>query len=400
MNIQEIGLFLLNGDQYSGRGNEGYWNTVAIDLASAFTALGQTTIPLNFWQNEQDMRLLMYAHQHPPKFCFTLNMIPNGIQVVQPDPHPNIMMQPFAQMTTTHITGLFDHPMHLIAKIKENTAACANLKIGILDPKHRPFLERIGVQPDNIYDFLFAGPNTVEGLLPISERPYDILFTGGIQALEDESDFIARFTSDPHVTKAYQKAIERILSEDDDVFEIVFEELQNAGKDLSVEEACEHSIVIDRYTRIITRHRIFTSLKDHQILVAGPIADNLVGPNMTVRENVSFQETLDLMGQSKLVISDTINMRDGLVLRPFYAMSRGVVILAQPNGFWQDHFTLDHDYVGLDLTDIDLSEKLTSLLNDPARLEKIASNMAHTYEGAHTWEKRIENSPVLRSLIT
>jgi len=177
---------------------------------------------------------------------------------------------------------------------------------------------------------------------------------------------------------------------------MVLPKLQRAGINLSSEIYVAVLRAIDRRARDIRRHRMFKLVKGFDVRFYGNANEKVQQqfPHITFHKPVSFARLVELYGNAKVAINDTINLRESALVRMFYAMAEGCVIASQPNAFLDREFISGRGYVPLSISRSDGLELLRRCIEAPAEGQAIVEHAVSIYEQGHTWGHRIK--PLLR----
>ncbi len=390
INLSQAGLFLLKGDAFARDGGEGYWNTVAVDIARAATAVHGPCVPLDLSADAQAVGLFRMAQQMPPRYLLNINFRPYHV-LTRTQGGETLVEYPFRAIRTRHIAVLFDHPLHHVELLAPYFTDCAEAFVGILDPLHAGFLARAGVPAERVFTFLAGGPPMIADPLPVDDRPLGILFSGSVAPLIGDGQFLDEAgATDSAFGRALLNGVERILAEDGDIFDIVEAEFREAGCDIPLDEAARFCQAADRRARTVRRHRMLRALDGLPLHIAGPVDAAAVPPGATRQDATSFSEALELMGRAKVVLCDSVNMRRGVVFRAFYALAQGAAVLSDPNAFLDGEFGRDQGYLPWDGS----SEGLRAYFETPGRLAAVAARGTDIYNAGHTWQHRAADLPV------
>lgn len=147
--------------------------------------------------------------------------------------------------------------------------------------------------------------------------------------------------------------------------------------------------IADLYFRLVRRKELILSLSELPLIICGNGWDQLKGVKkpLTVLPAKSFDETLQLMGDSKISLSIVPSFRQGAHERVFSAMLSGTVAAADRNAYLDQVLSPCVHYIGYRSTD-PLADMLASALEDSDGLQAIASKGKKQAETNHAWLNR------------
>ena len=149
---------------------------------------------------------------------------------------------------------------------------------------------------------------------------------------------------------------------------------------------------IDIRVRNMRRYRLLTRLKDVPVHIyghVGPKASRLV-PNGIFHAPVPFSAMLDLFDNSRVVLNDTINLRDSALIRLFYSMARGCVVATEMNRFVANAFTPLGEIIPMSGDAEEGMALLRQCVEAPDSCQEMAEAALATYQAGHTWSHRID----------
>ena len=116
----------------------------------------------------------------------------------------------------------------------------------------------------------------------------------------------------------------------------------------------------------------------------GPNAARLV-PRGTFHDPVPFSQVLELMDDTRVVLNDTINLRDSMLIRLFYAMARGCVVATEVNRFMRQAFTPFREYIPMSGDAAEGLSLLKQCVEDPESCQEMVEAARATYQAGYTW---------------
>lgn len=155
---------------------------------------------------------------------------------------------------------------------------------------------------------------------PSQDRPYDVVFFGSCWEYE---------TDDQIELEAASKVLSpRNLS--------IVEALLEIG--VKEEDLARHHFAVDLYTRFHDRVNLLRSLKNHQIHIWGKGPWKKYVPDACVHPPISFEETLGIMKEAKVVVNSSPRFKRGLHERIVYGSLCGAAVLSGQGGGYTYHY--------------------------------------------------------------
>ena len=281
---------------------------------------------------------------------------------------------------------LVDHPMYYYDTLDQSP------KQGIVICEDRNHVDYIKRFYPTVHKSLFL-PNGGEELCPdqpkkpIADRIMDVLFIGSYKnhgeytydALDEAvmDDLI----NNPH--KTFEQAMEDCLKK-------IKPDLSDTELKLMIQK---HRFM-DTNLCSMYRLEIIRALAESGITVSaygeGWEQTDLFGhPNFECHAPVPFAEGITLMGDSKIVLNQLSWFKDGCCERIFNTMLQKTVCVTDDSVYLKEQFTDGKDIVFYSLTALEkLPELVTSLLQDPARMQYIADCGYASASAHHTWAHR------------
>lgn len=251
----------------------------------------------------------------------------------------------------------------------------------------------------------FFWPHAVERELAAprnAERPFDVVFLGSCYDYES-----LRVSWQQRNSAAFNQVL-------DDAIDIVFshEHISLAQALVQAWNASGNSpegvdfmalyYYLDNYTRGKDRVELIRSIKDIPVHVFGELSpDNAVGilgwapylaaqKNVTIHPSVPFNEALQIMKQSKIVLNSMPFFRDGTHERIFTALACGCLSVTSESIYLREHF---RDGEGIVFYSAKHRSDVNAFINDILKHEhKREEAAAHGREKVllhHTWDVRV-----------
>lgn len=376
-----------------------YWSTMIADICAALGRAGAACDRVEAADNNAFNAFLLEARRQPRQFIATFNfMVPfpdnsiGGKKIFVPE-----------LFAARAVTLFLDHPIHLAPMIARFESAArqhvyrpapAPTPIyGVMEADHAIVLHDLGIEPDRIFVFPQAGPSPVDALIPLAERPIDLLFHGSIADLTPEDEFLHahRFIG-PDFPKAVRETLDAALTGREDVYGAAKKALAAMGKSTTVAQIAEFARIIDVRARLVRRWALLSGLADLKIHFCGNVAESFrrANPNGVYLGAKPFDDVMALARQSKIVLNDTINLRQAALMRFHYSMAQGCVLATESSAWFRDAFADGEDAVLLE-PGTPHAEILRDVLDDPGRAQRIAEAGRAKQMRAHQWDNRVGN---------
>ena len=376
-----------------------YWSTMIGDICAALGRAGVACDLVEAADNNAFNAFVLKAREEPRQFIATFNF---GV------PYPDNSIagkKVFVEelFAARSVTAFLDHPIHLAAKIVQFEAAARQHEYrprpapppvyGVMEADHALVLNDLGIEADRIFVFPQAGPAPGPAPTPLAQRPIDLLFHGSIGELIPEDAFLDQ---NGFIGADFQKAVRdtlhAALSGSDDVYAAGKKNLATIGRasTLGVARVAEFARLIDVRARLIRRSTLLTGLADLRIHYCGNVAESFrrANPNGAYLGAKPFAEVMDLARQSKIVLNDTINLRQAALMRFHYSMAQGCVLATESNDWFRNAYADGVEAVLLE-SGIAHADILRGVLGDLAGAQRIADAGRAKQAAAHRWDHRV-----------
>lgn len=231
---------------------------------------------------------------------------------------------------------------------------------------------------------------------PLSERTYDVVFTGNFTPKETFLCHINRHGEE--YAAFYQSILDELLENPDLPDDLVMEkhllrEFPEATKD-EIKETISNMIFIDTYIRFYYREKTVQLLVDNGIHVhcIGHGWDKLVcahPENLTYEKNQYSLACLERMADARLSLNIMPWFKDGAHDRVFNAMANGSVCITDHSKYLDEILEDNENVIFYDLKHLDeLPKKIKALLANPSKMENISKKGYKLAMKHHTWASR------------
>lgn len=358
------------------------------DLGTAFRILGREVLILDLASNKYNVQLVQDAFSKECDFVCGYNLNGHDLGLG----HEGIKF--LRDMAIPYIGILVDSPLYLSVKFRDiNTIGMPdNFLITCIDKNHLEILDHYGKV--GLSTFLPHAGSYAQGISEykdMASRSKDIFFCGTY------SKPTISWTQHP-LSSLLNDVLEIMLSaENIQVYDALQQVLRMKNYVLSPDffkRILDVVVHVDIYVRNVRRARMLTELADAGIKVSlyGNGWEQLpCTQSFDVHKAVSFDESLRIMADSKIVLNYTSFFSHGSHERVFSAMLNGAVALTDTNGYWKEQFVEDKEIVTYSIAlQNQLPQKINTLLADLLRLDAIAQEGQKKAEQNHTWKARAQ----------
>ncbi len=390
-------IFLANGN--AGDGAAGiagsYWTIMGQGIAAALAERGHRLDVLNIASAADQAVLFPMLTRGPlPDALIVFNMLPHISAGA--DGASGLI----GRLPCRVICLFLDHPIHLAPVLREQAALIAAQPalgrqrwFGVMESGHIPCLDQLGIDRDRVFVMAQAAAAVAAAPAPLGERPIPFLFAGTLGPMSGDDAFAAALgLADPRDQAKLAAAVAETIDGTRDVFDIVrdhFAEAADAGR---TNDLYALAAAIDKRARLARRRRLLLSLRDLPLHLCGDVDPALLAelPRAVARGRLSFAATIELARGARAVINDTINLRDGALIRFFYAAGQGCLMASERNRFLDEAFPPGRAMLALDGRARDNGHALRMVMTDPAALQPVADEGRARVARAHTWSQRID----------
>lgn len=247
------------------------------------------------------------------------------------------------------------------------------------------------------------------------ERPYDVvLFSSCIDYEKLKQEWPKKFPA--QVCKAIEEAAEKYLSESKAWYVNAFvEAMDKQVGDKKFDPSKINFIdVLDElefYIRGRARVELVKSIKDAKIDIFGSSSPTtnwkkqLKGQsNVTVHEPVPYDQALEIMQKSKIILNSCAWIKAGTHERTLAGLAAGALVIAEENDFMNEYFSHGKNILLYKYDQLNkLNDQINHYLANEAERKKIAREGREQALHHHTWDHRAslllkELDPILKDL--
>ncbi len=253
---------------------------------------------------------------------------------------------------------------------------------------------------------IFFWPHAVERELSAPEqqhRPYDVVFFGSSCDPEGmRAAWQAKYPNE--IGQLIDEAAEMTLANRPMPFwEATQEALSHAKLDPGIIDIKKVNYYVDNYTRGVDRLELIRSIKDASVHVYGatcwreelPIRGwmQCLGglPNVTVHPAIPFQESLDILKQSKICLNSMPFFKDGTHERIFTGLACGCLPITNDNLWVAENFVDGEELILFRSKHWDaVNDKVNRFLADEELRKQVVAKGRAKVMREHTWDQRVE----------
>ncbi len=358
------------------------------ELGSSFERLGfqVVTVDLND-ERDTNQKINMLASIQVKAFI-GFNGVGAGVQLSDGAYLQDILNGPYY--------GFFvDHPVYQYNRL---VTPIRNMNAFVVDESHVDYirLHHPGIKKVQMIPHGGIIPAEVQSY---EKRKKDVVFFGSFVRPEKILEQIDQLP-EPGLTDIVYNVIERMLTDFQITIDMAFDAmLQENHLNLSPEDY--HSFMsyirlADTYVRQYFRYLIVKTIAEAGIkieLYGEGWSDFQCGAkeNLIIHEPVSFRESSDIMGHSKIVLNVMPWFKKGSHERIFMTMLSGAVCITDNSTYIDCKFTDNVEIITYSLNRLaELPVKIKYLLQDADAARNIAEAGRRKAEEFHTWDNRAE----------
>jgi|GEM_PF-1978179 len=291
---------------------------------------------------------------------------------------------------------LVDHPFYHYNRIKSINAK--KTFFSMLDEGTIETAEKY-IKSDGIYTHLMHAGSYAKG--NYADRAYDVVVIGGLT--DDHSNIEEKLNQIPEgyirdiARKLYEKACAHYCKTLDQYLEEILHSMKITDEIIRMEKfgylmAYIYNIV-DKALRSKTRYNAILSLIKSGITVhfyGNCQVNGLSSYDSFINHGpVDYQEILEVMAQSKILIHDIAYFKNGSHERIFSAMLNGALVISNTNNYSFNLYKDGESIVFYDVNDQkDYVEKVKYYLANENERSRIAENAYRITSEYNTWENR------------
>lgn len=280
---------------------------------------------------------------------------------------------------------IVDHPLShtTVAGLGENAS------MGVIDRNHAALS---GYTPAQVIFLPHGGPGIYPDVVPWEDRRYDVIFPGNIDVDYQQGNQILSSKLNDSFVKIINKSVDMSVESFVDPFISLVKSLGDFGVSFGDLRYDQFSTLLN-YVSVLSqshiREKILNGFGDVRVLVAGFVASSIrerMPPNVTFSGPQTFQQILEKIRMSKIVLNVSHKFTCGSHERIYYAMANHTVAMTQYNQFFGEDFSDGDNIIFYNGVDID-SERIRAMLSSPD-LAELSRNALLPYRQKHRWALR------------
>lgn len=251
----------------------------------------------------------------------------------------------------------------------------------------------------------FFWPHAIEkelGEESSQERIYDVVFLGSCYD-HDSLRRQWRADHDEEYNKMMDQAIELVLGDNKTCLaEALLIALNQSKLKPASSDFLQMFAYLDHYTRGRDRVELIRSIKNVPVHIFGTMSNDLgietmgwghyIGrqENVHLHPQVTYQESLNILKQSKICLNSMPFFKNGTHERIFASLACGAVPLTSDNLYIQEHFKPNENLLIYQSGQWDAVEPaIAELLNNETKRKEIAAAGRQKVMAEHTWDNRV-----------
>lgn len=353
---------------------------IAEQYASALETLGHTVFRFDMQSFDISFESLLSFHNHGLDAVIVFNNAGFQMRMQSGDSLWDLWSVPCYNI-------IVDHPMHYFETLDH---APLHGIVGCADRYHMDYIKRFNPAVKRTVFLPTAGVclKPFEQLKPFAKRSIDILFIGAFKCNDTNSydAFDTELTEtllNLHPNWTFEKIIENYFADHHQVL-----------SDVDLKAAIQDHRLIDVNACALCRAKIM------EILIQSGITITVYGnrweytpffghPNFIYKGSCSIEEGIALMEDSKIVLNQLANFKDGASERIFEAMLQGAVSVTDDSIYLKEIFEDSVDIRFYSRSHLEELPKIVhTILSNTALAETIRRNAYYKTSTQHTWLQR------------
>ncbi len=293
-----------------------------------------------------------------------------------------------------HVACLIDSPVNFIPL----TGSDFNI-ITCPDKFSKEFLRGL-----NFQNTIFL-PHGVDKNITASSgpRPYDVVMLSPlIDYLSIRESWDERFG--PVVAEAMEEVAETVLMQPEEsciqVLVQIINKYASEGKDLDPSKMNFIEILsdIEVYVKGKDRIALLHSIKDTEVHIFGDAAETatwskyLEDDHYIIHDPVPFEKAIEIMKQSKIVLSSNAWMKSGVHFMTLYGLMAGALVLTHENHYLHEFFIDRESIAYYNYGELEkVPATINAYLNDETLRWETALHGREEVLQRHTWDERAKN---------
>ena len=312
----------------------------------------------------------------------------------------NAMLQELSHLFVKNPDTIFwsflvDHPYYHHKRLAPNSS---NHIVSCIDQAHVQYTKKYYPHVKDALYLPHGGAIPSAPLKKYEDREYDVVILGSYTPSEILK---SRFDQYPELVRMIvNQVIDTYFSTYSNTLEDLFTYyFDQYNLDLSPQEfsaSLSELTAVDGYLRSKNRETLLNTLLSNHIKVDifGSGWEKFTGENvdnLTIHPPVSYEESVNVMNNARIVINPLPLFTNGSHERVFTSMHCGAVCVSERNFYLEKEFVDSDSLCFYDMLHIDdLPESIHQLLSNPEKAKQIAAKGHELVSTKHTWADRAD----------
>lgn len=284
-----------------------------------------------------------------------------------------------------------DHPMYLISRINQ---LWDNQISSFVDYEHIEYVKKYFPHMRNLIYMPHAGLKSLRNI-EYSDRKFDVVFMGSYTEIQSFSKEFSKYSDD--MQNVFYKVSEQMSLGQGTLDELFLNEMIKRGVIIEKDEVpniTEELIFLDKFVRNFNRVAMIEEVAKNNIHIdiygnGWEKYDNQYPEYIRIHKAISFDETINIMSNAKIVLNNMPLFRNGSHERVFTSMLCGALCISEKNVYLDQQFESNEDIVFFTYDRLsELPEKILYYLANQNNANRIARNAFNKVNSKHTWFQR------------
>jgi spore maturation protein CgeB len=229
-----------------------------------------------------------------------------------------------------------------------------------------------------------------------SERIYDVVMLGEIamDPLTRIESWKAKYT--PRICLAMESAITITFSDPETSYMEAFKTLNNTlSENISIDELTGILVELEHYIKERDKIELIQSIKDAKLHIFGnsnSLFRKILGnqSNIIFHEAVPYEQALEIMKRSKILLSSNTKNKNGAHERIFTGLACGALVITHDNKFLRETFVDDQTILFYQNTQMDrINDRMNKILANSSVRKQMMERGRQVVMQHHTWDHRV-----------
>lgn len=307
---------------------------------------------------------------------------------------------PYSVLNVPHVSITLDMPYN--GYVKGFDTPCNNHIVTVIDKSALDYVRSF--YPDKANHVLHLPLAGVTGKNDSDmfslDKKYDVVYISGLWSYGGKRSGIKR----PWYTGEVSSNVIHILDDAADYLECNTDSVFNAMKKiLTLRGLCGDEYLrkmLPHFWKLLFYTKTWRRIKGMEFLVKNDIKVDVFGDGweqvpfanrLTLHNAVSYEETLHIYAQSKILFQDAGEFNYGANDRTFNAMLNGAVLVTEYSRYLDESFTAGHDLFMYDWQNGENQVRVIhELLHDDCRRLSVALSAYGKADKNHRWKNRVQ----------